>query len=120
MTGGLVEPRDRAVMSPSTEGAPAPLPADLRLTAVSAHGWRIAHGRDRTGRPGRVLAFIELQRDGFEVMQFGDGFECETFGSLLEAVDHVCATAARRAAEQPAQRRPPSSPPAELWKSPAR
>jgi hypothetical protein len=68
---------------------------DLRVTALSEHGWRITDGRLSMLDQFRVLAFIERREDAFEVMQFGAGIEWCDCASLDDAVRYVFASASR-------------------------
>jgi hypothetical protein len=73
---------------------------ELRLTAVTAHGWRITDRRLPIFDPCRVVAFIERRGDSFEVMHLGGGIEWHEFASLHEAVQFVIVSAPRIAQER--------------------
>jgi hypothetical protein len=73
---------------------------DLRLTAVTEHGWRITDRRLPIFDPCRVVAFVERCGDNFEVMQLGAGIEWTELPSLDDAVAFVVASAPRIARER--------------------
>lgn len=75
----------------------APAPSDVQLARVTPHGWRVSDTRLPPRDPLRLLAFIELRDDVFEVMQLGRGFEWHVFPSLEEALEFVLRTAGRYA-----------------------
>lgn len=93
-----VEASSEAGSGCSASGPPGT--GDLRLTAVSPLAWRVVDGRLAADDPLRLLAFIELRGDEFEVMQLGRRFEWHRFDTLSAAVAFVCATGPQVARER--------------------
>lgn len=81
-------------------GRDGPSVAEVRVTAVTAHGWRISDERLPKGDPFRVLAFVEHHGDVFEVMQLGAGFEWHEFESMDAAVAFVVETGSQIAQQR--------------------
>lgn len=80
--------------------ADSPEPGDLQLTPVSPLAWRVTDGRLPADDPFRLLAFVELRGDEFEVMQLGGRFEWHRFGTLSAALAFVCASGPKAARER--------------------